>query len=79
MELRLVTGVASEPQALVKDDADECVRILKRTRLERAYAAMQVELNALQAGHAGAYGDEFNTLLERKRRLLQEIAKLKFE
>jgi DNA primase len=78
-ELKLVTGVASEPQALVKDDAAECVRILKRTRLEREYARLQVELANLQAAHAGAYGDEFNRLLERKQRLLHEIAKLKFE
>ena len=78
-ELKLVTGVASEPQALVKDDAAECVRILKRTRLEREYARLQVELATLQAAHAGAYGDEFNRLLERKQRLLHEIAKLKFE
>jgi DNA primase len=78
-ELKLVTGVASEPQALVKDDAAECVRILKRTRLEREYARLQVELANLQAVHAGAYGDEFNRLLERKQRLLHEIAKLKFE
>jgi DNA primase len=78
-ELKLVTGVASEPQALVKDDADECVRILKRTRLEREYARLQVELASLQAAHAGSYGDEFNRLLERKQLLLHEIAKLKFE
>ena len=75
----MVTGVASEPQTLVKDDADECVQVLKRTRLEREYARLQVELANLQAAHAGAYGDEFNRLLERKQRLLHEIAKLKFE
>ena len=79
VELQLVTGVASESQPHVKDDAEECVRVIKRARLEREYAGLQGELNRLQERHSGAYGEEFTRLLERKKDLLQEIAKLKFD
>ena len=79
VELQLVTGVASEPQPHVKDDADECVRVIKRARLERAFVELQGELTRLQAQHSGAYGEEFTRLLQRKQELLQAIARLKFD
>jgi DNA primase len=79
-ETQLVTSVASALEPTVSNaDAQDCARILRRRRLEREFSALQSEIDRLQAQQAGTYGDEFTRLLERKQRLLRDIAALKFD
>ena len=80
IETQLVTGVGSEPEPTVRNaDAEDCVRMLKLRRREREYAALQSEIDRLQANAAGTYGDDFTRLLRQKQQLLRELAVLKFE
>ncbi len=70
-EANLVTAVASEREAHVHD-AEECARTIRRLRYERDRAAIQQEIDRLQESGA-ADGGEIDTLLARKRDLLQLI------
>ena len=70
-EANLVTAVASEREAHVHD-AEECARTIRRLRYERDRAAIQQEIDRLQESGA-ADGSEIDTLLARKRDLLQRI------
>lgn len=73
-EARLVEelGLASSPPA----DPSDCVRALKRRRLDRDRAAVQREIDRLQEQAGARYEDEIVTLWTRKKELLQRIEAL---
>lgn len=73
-EANLVTAVASEREPHVHD-AEECARTIRRLRYERDRAALQLEIDRLQESGA-VDGGEIDTLLARKRELLQRIGAL---
>jgi DNA primase len=74
LDTQLVTSIASEGEAHVRD-AHDCVRILKRRRWERERAAIQREIDRLQ--EVGALeGDKLQELLVRKYDVIQRIEAL---
>ena len=74
VDVQLVTAVASEGEAHVRD-AYDCVRILKRLRWERERAAIQREIDRLQ--EVGALeGEKLQELLVRKYDVIQRIEAL---
>jgi DNA primase len=75
VEAQLVTGIASEPEAPVRDTED-CGRLIKRLRYERERAAIQGEIDRLQQLGAAQHGSEIDALWARKRDLLARIASL---
>jgi DNA primase len=74
-EAQLVTAVASEPEAHVRDPA-ECVRMLRRLRYERERAAIQREIDRLQQLGAAQPAEALEALLVRKYDLTQRIEAL---
>lgn len=56
--------------------AVECARALKRLRWERERAALQREIDRLQALGAGEHGQEIDTLWQRKKDLLHRMEEL---
>jgi DNA primase len=74
LDAQLVTAIASEGEAHVRD-AHDCVRILKRRRWERERAAIQREIDRLQ--EVGALeGEKLQELLVRKYDVIQRIEAL---
>ena len=74
LDAQLVTAIASEGEAHVRD-AHDCVRILKRLRWERERAAIQREIDRLQ--DLGALeGEKLQELLVRKYDVIQRIEAL---
>jgi DNA primase len=71
---QLVTSIAATatPPAPPLD----CVRALKRLRWERERAAIQREIDRLQAMGAGQYGNEIDALWQKKKDLLLRIEQL---
>jgi DNA primase len=71
MNAQLVTSIAahSHPPA----PAAECVRAIKRLRWDRERAAIQREIDRLQALGAGQYGHEIDALWQKKKDLLHRI------
>jgi len=67
-ELGLASSAAAEPS--------DCVRALKRRRLDRDRAAVQREIDRLQEQAGAQYEDEIVTLWTRKKELLQRIEAL---
>ncbi len=74
-EANLVTAIASEREPHVHD-AEGCVHVIRRLRCERERAAIQSEIDRLQEQGAAAHADEIDSLLTRKRLLLQEMEAL---
>ena len=54
----------------------DCARALKRLRWERERAAIQREIDRLQAMGAGRYGNEIDALWQKKKDLLLRIEEL---
>jgi hypothetical protein len=71
-EANLVTAIASEREPHVHGAAG-CVQVIRRLRCERERAAIQNEIDRLQERGAAEHADEINTLLLRKRDLLQQM------
>jgi DNA primase len=71
-EANLVTAIASEREPHVHD-ADGCVHVIRRLRCERERAAIQSEIDRLQAQGAAERAAEIDALLTRKRLLLQQM------
>ena len=71
---QLVTSIAATPTppALPLD----CARALKRLRWERERAALQREIDRLQAMGAGEHGNEIDALWQKKKDLLLRIEQL---
>jgi len=65
-------GLASSPPA----EPTDCVRALKRRRLDRDRAAVQREIDRLQEQAGARYEDEIVTLWTRKKDILQRIEAL---
>ncbi len=78
MNVQLVTGIAGDQAAPVTGPGDltECARIVKRLRCERERAAIQREIDRLQALGSGLHGNEINLLLNQKRTLARRIEEL---
>jgi DNA primase len=74
----LATGVAGQDVAPIDPSAGlaECARVLKRLRCERERAAVQHEIDRLQASGSPQGTDRVNGLLSRKRSLAQRIEEL---
>jgi DNA primase len=66
-ETRLVTGLASSPEATAP--ARACVLALRQVRLERELAAVQEEMDRLQEQGGGDYGRLFEQKLELRQRI----------
>jgi DNA primase len=75
MDAQLVTRIASEPAPPAKH-VEECVRAMKRLRLDRERAAIQREIDQLQEQGAAGHGDEIETLWQKKKTLLHRIEEL---
>jgi DNA primase len=71
VNLQLVTSIAAATNAPAPPI--ECVRALKRLRWERERAAIQREIDRLQAMGAGQYGNEIDALWRKKKDLLHRI------
>jgi DNA primase len=71
-EANLVTAIASEREPHVHD-AEGCVHVIRRLRCERERAAIQSEIDRLQAQGAAERAVEIDALLTRKRLLLQQM------
>jgi DNA primase len=69
--LQLVTSIAAAPTPPAPPL--ECARALKRLRWERERAAIQREIDRLQAMGAGEHGNEIDALWRRKIDLLHQI------
>ena len=74
-EANLVTAIASEREPHVHD-AEGCVQVIRRLRCERERAAIQSEIDRLQAQGAAEHADQIDALLMRKRHLLQHMEAL---
>ena len=68
---QLVTSIAAN--AASPAPAVECARALKRLRWERERAALQREIDRLQALGAGQHGHEIDALWQKKKDLLHRI------
>jgi DNA primase len=75
MSARVVTAIAGEEAAPVTG-LDECGRMLKRLRCERERAAIQREIDRLQALGAAGYGSEIDALWQKKKALLYLMEEL---
>jgi DNA primase len=75
VDAQLVTSIASEP-APPATLVDECVRAVKRLRFDRERAAIQREIDRLQALGATQHGNEIDNLWQRKKDLLHRIEDL---
>jgi DNA primase len=73
-DAQLVTSIAAS--ASYPAPPLECAHALKRLRLEREGAAIQREIDRLQELGAGQYGQEIDTLWQRKKDLLHQIEEL---
>jgi DNA primase len=71
---QLVTSIAATP--IPPAPPQECVRALKRLRWERERAAIQREIDRLQALGAGQHGNEIDALWQKKKDLLLRIEQL---
>jgi DNA primase len=71
---QLVTSIAATPIATAPPAG--CIRALKRLRWERERAAIQREIDRLQQLGATQYGQEIDTLWQRKKNLLHRIEEL---
>jgi hypothetical protein len=69
--LQLVTSIAASPTPPAPPL--ECARALKRLRWERERAAIQREIDRLQAIGAGEHGNEIDALWRKKIDLLHQI------
>jgi len=70
-EAQLATGIAADPTE--PGSADECVRELKRMRVEREQAALQQEIDRVQQSGGGP---DFDVLLRKKIEISQRIRAL---
>jgi DNA primase len=76
VEAQLVTGIASEREPHVHDPQG-CIRILRRLRCEREYAALQQEIDRLQqSGIASSDARQIDALWVRKHALKLQIQDL---
>ena len=75
VEAQLVTGIASEREPHVKD-ADGCVRIIRRLRLERESAALQREIDRLQQLGTTEHGKQMDALSMQKRDVRRRLEDL---
>ena len=75
VDAQLVTAIASESEAHVKD-ADGCARSIKQLRCERDHTAIQREIDRLQELGASEHGDRINALWAQKLDLLRRIEAL---
>jgi hypothetical protein len=75
MSAQFVTGIAGEAAAPVTG-LPECARILRRLRCERERAAIQREIDRLQALGAADYGSEIDALWQKKKALLHLMEEL---
>jgi hypothetical protein len=75
VEAQLVTGIASEREPHVKD-ADGCVRIIRRLRLERESAALQREIDRLQQLGTAEHGKQMDALSMQKRDVRRRLEDL---
>jgi DNA primase len=71
---QLVTSIAATPISTAPPAG--CVRAIKRLRWERERAAIQREIDRLQQLGATKYGQEIDTLWQRKKNLLHRIEEL---
>ena len=71
---QLVASIAANPTP--QAPPLECVRALKRLRLERERAAIQREIDQLQEMGAGQHGNEIDALWQKKKDLLLRIEQL---
>jgi hypothetical protein len=71
---QLVTSIAATPISTAPPAG--CVRAIKRLRWERERAAIQREIDRLQQLGATQYGQEIDTLWQRKKNLLHRIEEL---
>jgi DNA primase len=71
---QLVTSIAATPIATAPPAG--CIRAIKRLRWERERAAIQREIDRLQQLGATQYGQEIDTLWQRKKNLLHRIEEL---
>jgi DNA primase len=71
---QLVTSIAATPISTAPPVG--CVRAIKRLRWERERAAIQREIDRLQQLGATQYGQEIDTLWQRKKNLLHRIEEL---
>jgi DNA primase len=71
---QLVTSIAATPISTAP--AAGCIRAIKRLRWERERAAIQREIDRLQQLGATQYGQEIDTLWQRKKNLLHRIEEL---
>jgi DNA primase len=74
MNAQLVTSIAATPTSTAPPAG--CVRAIKRLRWERERAAIQREIDRLQQLGASQYGQEIDTLWQRKKNLLHRIEEL---
>lgn len=75
VEAQLVTGIASEPEAHVRN-AEECTRMINRLRHERERTALQREIDRLQQAGAAGTAVRLEELLVRKYELIRRIDQL---
>jgi DNA primase len=75
VDAQLVTAIASESEAHVKD-ADGCARSIKQLRCEREHTAIQREIDRLQELSASEHSDRINALWAQKLDLLKRIEEL---
>ena len=71
MNAQLVTSIAAHPHPPAP--ASECARAIKRLRWDRERAAIQREIDRLQALGAGQHGREIDALWQKKKDLLHRI------
>ncbi len=71
MNAQLVTSIAAHPHPPAP--AGECARAIKRLRWDRERAAIQREIDRLQALGAGQHGREIDALWQKKKDLLHRI------
>jgi DNA primase len=71
---QLVTSIAATP--IPPAPPLDCARALKRLRWERERAAIQREIDRLQAMGAGQHGNEIDALWQKKKNLLLRIEEL---
>ena len=75
VDAQLVTAIASESEAHVKD-ADGCARSIKQLRCEREHTAIQRDIDRLQELGASEHSDRINALWAQKLDLLKRIEEL---
>jgi DNA primase len=75
VDAQLVTAIASEGEAHV-NDAESCVRILRRLRLERELGELQRELNRLQELDVAQHDTQISALGKRKNELRRQLEDL---